>query len=94
MAPDQPDQPDDGRIPVPTVEELRRAANRPGPMMRFIVVIFGFLFAGLGVALIDAGGPIGWVIGIVTLALGVAVAAIAVGLVELVVRRRRARTAG
>lgn len=85
--------PDDERIPVPTVEELRRAANRPGPMMRFIVVIFGFLFVGLGVALIDAGGPIGWVIGLVTVALGLAVVAIAIGLVELVVRRRRAARA-
>lgn len=84
----------DDRIPVPTVQELRRAANRPGPMMRFVVVIFGFLFAGIGVALIEAGGPVGWVLGVLTVALGVAVVAIAVGLVELVVNRRRRARAG
>ena len=80
---------DDELIPVPTVQELRRAANRPGPMMRFIVVIFGLLFIAMGAALIDAGGPIGWILCVTTVALGLAVAAIAVGLVELVIRRRR-----
>lgn len=89
MAQDPDPESDDELIPVPTVQELRRAANRPGPMMRFIVVIFGFLFVGMGVALIDAGGPIGWVLGVVTVALGLAVVAIAVGLVEFVVRRRQ-----
>lgn len=87
------DDDEDQLIPVPTVQELRRAANRPGPMMRFIVVIFGFLFVGMGTALIDAGGAVGWVLGVVTVALGVVVAAIAVGLVEWVIRRRRGRAA-
>ena len=64
------------------------ARRGPGPMMRFLVVVFGVLLVGLGRAVFVAGG-VGVVLGVLFFALAAAIIAIAVGLVEWVARRRQ-----
>lgn len=86
--PDEPDEADfaDGAFPPP----VRRG---PGPMMRFLVVVFGVLLLGIGRGAFEVGGVFGVIVGVVMDLLGVVIIAIAIGLVEWWARRRKARTA-
>lgn len=63
----------------------------PGPMMRFLVVAFGVMMLGIGRAAFEVGGVVGIAIGIVVDVAAVVIIAIAIGLVEWFVKRRRAR---
>lgn len=67
---------------------LAVARRGPGPMMRFLVVVFGVLLVGIGRAVFVAGG-VGVVLGVLFFALAAAIIAIAVGLVEWVAHRRQ-----
>ena len=63
----------------------------PGPMMRFLVVVFGVIFFGIGRAVQNVGGVLGLVLGVLMQLVGIAVVLIAIGAVEWVARRRRGR---
>jgi predicted lipid-binding transport protein (Tim44 family) len=89
---DDAEAPGGGELTPPDASE-RTAARPPGPMMRFLVVVFGVLLLGIGRAAFTVGGVLGWIVGIVMDLLAIAIIAIAVGLVEWWAKRRRRRAA-
>lgn len=78
-----PDEPPAGMPPEGTEH------RRPGFFWRLLVVAFGVATLTMGGALIRTGEVVGIVLGLVTGAVGVAIIAVASGVVELVADRRR-----
>lgn len=89
-----PPRPDDEPAPEEFDDDAYEPTPRrgPGPMMRFLVVAFGVMLLGIGRAAFEVGGVFGVAIGIVMDVLAVVIIAIAIGVVEWFVKRRRART--
>ena len=68
------------------------ARKPPGWVWRSLVILFGLVWVGMAGALVRAGGVIGIGLGLLTLAAGLAMIAIASGIVEWWVERRRPPT--
>ena len=66
--------------------------KRPGPMMRFLVIVFGVMLIGIGRAAFAVGGVFGVIVGVVMDVLAVVIIFIAIGLVEWWARRRDRRS--
>ena len=62
-------------------------------MLRFIAFVAGVLMVGMGRAVEHAGGVFGVALGVVIQLIGVAIAAIAIGVIERIVHTMRRRAA-
>lgn len=76
----EPDEGDGGAAPGP---------SRPGFFWRLFVVAFGVTMVTMAGALVRTGAVVGILLGVLTGVVGVAIIAVASGVVELVQDRRR-----